>query len=49
MLNIPQNIYLRYGLVVTGVTGFSATMFYYLRPYIPRRFGGLIENKPSND
>lgn len=49
MLNIPQNIYLRYGLVATGVTGISATMFYYLRPYIPRRFGGLIENNTSKD
>ena len=45
MLRIPQNVYVRYGLVATGVTSFLGTAFYFLRAYIPKRFGGLREDK----
>ena len=50
MLQIPKNIYLRYGLTTVAVTGLLGSAFYFLRPYLPKRLGGTREtNNDTND
>ena len=48
MLQLPKNIYFRYGLVTVGVTGLLGSAFYFLRSYIPKRLGGTKEQGASS-
>lgn len=47
MLQIPRNVYFRYGLISVGVTGLLGSAFYFLRSYIPKRLGGTKEQSPN--